>query len=443
MSVWSLNYNGTEKTFPAWGIRDDCTISLVSKGKWVVTFTTVEDYDPSGGPQFTFEEPVMIYYNRTLSGGSFSGGTVYFYGWVGDPVMTNDGGRQAITYEFYDIWRYLERQIFRQVRNAATNYTPATGDWTYGTPQFLCEIYLGEIVNLAGQTVALMTNGAECSEILSWLNESFNATRRGNAYAGSAGSIVTTDDIVNFWGRPGAEIWPPPGGLPGSAVDSGHGNAVMDPQQLIPVSRVQVITCAEALINMLRWSPSVTVHRDWTSASTPPLTTLHFRDQLGANALPLVTINLTTAQEREIKTKSEKQRLVPGVVIEYRRVSTVNGQPYLAYVLDTWPGSVTQFTPKIVFQFIELAGAQVTQVQAAVEVNPTPTPPAPRPRRSWPSGPSMNPCSRITQTSARSPSTTPASPSSKWVPTPPSTPPLTRTSSCPKAASLPGCKPSW
>lgn len=365
MGIWTLNCNGTEHDFPTWGIKASISIELVNKGKWIAIIPTTEAYD-AASPQFAYGNPITIWQNRTAVG---SGGHIYFQGWVANVQRVNEDGEQGIVYQCHDIWWRLERESFHQVRNAATNYNATTGAITYGSPQFLVETYLGEIVNLSGVALAFATSGAEISEILSWLNECWNPTRQGAAYTGGAGSIDPTQDIVNFWGRPGMNGWVPAVGLPslpGTTVDSGNSNAVMDPQALIPVTRTQNLLCAESIINMLRYSPSVVVNRDFT---TSPMT-LHFRDQLGANALSLVTITLSAAQEKEIKTRAENERVLPGVCIEYRRITTINGAPFLAYLVDNWPLATSFFTPEELCLFVELQGGSVTEISADVEVVP-------------------------------------------------------------------------
>jgi len=362
MSLWTLNYNGTEHDLPTWNIRADISIEFISKGRCTARVSTTEAFD-AATPQFSWKNPVTIYANRSAVG---AGGFAYFRGYVGKIKRVAEGPNQGIAYEFYDVWWLLERQNFKQVRNNITAVDATTHARTYGTPVFLSEIYLGEQVSLSGFLVSLQTNGAEISEILSWLNECNNTTRQGNAYTGHSSSVTVANDIVNFWGRPGQDQWPPGGGLPGTAIDSGNGNAVMDPQAIIPYTRVQSISCAEAIINMLRWSPSVTVQRDFTTS--PP--TINFRDQLGPNTLPLSTINLSSAQERSVQARAEYERQLPGVIIEYKRTSTINGTPVIARSVDYWPLSIfdtglspyngPDFTPEALSLFVELSGGTVT-----------------------------------------------------------------------------------
>jgi len=332
--VFTLAYNGQEKSFSDWGIRADFALEFQSKGKSSATLTTTEAFD-SATPQFAWKQPVTIWQGRTAVG---AGGSVWFAGFVGPISRIADGPDQGIQYRLFDIWWLLEREILRQPRMYISNLGPQ-GQKTFGI-WFLSEIYLGQTVNLAGQFVALQTNGQQIVEILQWFNEVYNPTRRGNTYL-NPGAVDATQDWVQ-WGA-------------------------IDPQVKIPYSRAQTIFCAEAIINMLRWSPSVTIARDYTQRPVR----LSFIDQNAASRqLADIVINITSAQEREIKCAPQNERQLPGVVIHYKKAIVTNGVQEWAYQTDAWPPGASDFTPEACTQFIELAGSTVNIVTSNVVTGP-------------------------------------------------------------------------
>jgi len=327
----TLSYNNTEQTLSAWGIRADLELEFQSKGKCSVTLNTNEAFDVAA-PQFAWKQPVTVYQGRTAVG---TGGSVWFKGYVGPFTRIASGPNQGIQYKLFDIWWLLEREVLLQPRVYVSATSP-TGVRTYGL-WFLSEIYLGQTVNVSGQFVALQTNGQQIVEILQWLNEAYNPTRRGNTYL-NPGAVDASQDWVQ-WGS-------------------------IDPQVNIPYSRVQTIFCAEAIINMLRWSPSVTVQRDYTQ--TP--VRLNFLDQnLASRQLADITITITTSQEREIRCAPQYEKQLPCVVIHYKKAVSVNGQSEYAFQTDIWPATASQFTPEANVHFIELAGASFTVVTSNVQ----------------------------------------------------------------------------
>jgi hypothetical protein len=402
MTAWTLVYDGTEKTFPNWNIRADVVIELASKGRGEATIYTIEKFDTAAaGRQWQVRQPgnvnhwIIIYENRTVSGSAFSGGSIYFAGWVARSTPVADGPRQGIRYDVWDVWWLMERQSFLQVRNVCSAYATPHGPFTFGDPVFMGELYLGEYIQpvsgvpSTGPIMNPETNGIQISEMLAWMNETFNSTRRGAAYYLDGSSIDLTKDIVNFWGCPAKTTWTDgnlfslPGGdwtlgastpNPVDASDP-HGtgkSAIMDPQKFIPITRVQSISVADGILQMLRWSPTVVVHRDyttiaWSGGSITKPVTLNFRDLISGdsagmatpyanNPLPLVTVNIPADEEKQIQVRPEYERLLPGALIQYKTVDSVNGQATWGFMIDKYPLTLTGFEPELLVQFVELQG---------------------------------------------------------------------------------------
>ena len=77
MGLWTLIYNGTEKTLADWGVCDDFARERDNKGKGTVTLRTVELFD-GGATQWLPAVPAKIWRDRTAIG---EGGTLWFQGY--------------------------------------------------------------------------------------------------------------------------------------------------------------------------------------------------------------------------------------------------------------------------------------------------------------------------------------------------------------------------
>ena len=328
MTNWTLTYNGAEKALSAWGICADFSVVFSSKEESVVNFTTTEIFD-AVTPQFPWMGAAILQRDRIIgTGGSFSGGTIYFQGYFGKPTRDVSGGTQHIRYQLHNAWWLMMRTAFKQVRKVWTGWiggNPANGPVLAN--QVLTEIYLGE-----NPDETYCTNGAQVAEVLNWIYQVYNPTWQANN--------APTDPTKNV-------------------IQIG----AIDPQLICPRTRVNSIFCAEAILNVLRWSPDCVLTWDYTQ--TPPVVAV----KKLAN-LPTVTINLTANQEKQIKISPEYDRQLSGVVLYYKWVNTVDGTSALQIATDRYPLSTTDYQPEVYCATIELAGCQIMHVTAAVQTSP-------------------------------------------------------------------------
>jgi hypothetical protein len=335
MKYWTLKINGAEKVladgtrnWPAdhWGICADLEGRTAAKTKGSVTARTIEDFD-AGAPQFAYDAKVIIYRDRDLVSGAFSGGTPWFQGYVGKPQRSASDGRENISYVFYDPWWKFERLTFKQTRNIFNGYTTPSDPRTPPTyrQEYTSEIYIGEKPDETYQT-----NGQQVVEILNWVNECWNPTRRG-----AVSGIDASQDVIQI--------------------------GTIDPAVNIPKSRIVDPKCAEALVNVLRWSPDAVPFFDHTT--TPP--TIHVRAL--AN-LPEVVITITAEDEKEITVTAENDRQLAGVFIKYKKNATVDGVIWPNLYPDKHPAGITDFTPDVSDHTIELAGSNTAHTVQEVIV---------------------------------------------------------------------------
>jgi hypothetical protein len=328
--MWTLVYSGVEKALGDWGLCADFTVELLNKGRDSATMRSIEALD-AGPPQFAWGASITLWRDRTGSGSpvSYTGGTVFFQGYVGDTKRLNVQGRQSIQYSIYGPWWLLERLEFMQGRSVFNGWAspglPASGATlrTINTP----EVYLGEKADETWQT-----NGEQIVEILNWVNECYNPTKQG----------ATT-------GRDDAQ----------DAIRIG----AIDPAVNFPKTRAANVFCAEALVSVLRWSPDVVCWFDYTTS--PP--TFNAR---ALAALTPVIATITAEQERQVELAPRCERQLAGVVIEYKQTNVFNGFAWPQFYYDIYPPGVTDYTPNCSRHFVELDGSQVSRTDVAVQVVP-------------------------------------------------------------------------
>ena len=355
-TLWTLLAGGVEKTLADWGLLDDFEANFANKGKGCVSFNTNERFDPAA-LQFTsfpawfranptgspISQLVTMYRDRTSVG---SGGTIYFQGFFDDPRREISGGEEHVTYQLYDVLWLFERNPFKQ------HYKQFTGWATPGDPSSgpvyvdkVCpEIFLGEKADGSH-----WTNGEQIAEVIAWMNESYNPTRRG-----ASSGMDATKDVVTA--------------------------GTINPKALTPITRVNTIFCIEAINNVLRWCPDAVFKVDhttmpptlhvltmgkWNYATDPPT----FIDYTN---LPEVTIDITAQQEKEIQLQTQVARQLPGVIIYYRTSATVDSLVVPILTRDAYPTSISDFYPEAASHLVELAGSKLMHVTADVLVGPLP-----------------------------------------------------------------------
>jgi len=213
-------------------------------------------------------------------------------------------------------------------------------------PSVLPEVYLGESPDETFQT-----NGAQVLEVINWVNEVYNPTKRG-ATSGRDNS----QDVVQA--------------------------GTIDPKAFFPVSRVNTMFCSDTIREVLRWSCDSIIVVDETT--TPP--TLHVRTLSKWNYattpptfvdytnLPEVAITITASQESRITLQSQQSLQLPGVMIYYKTFAQIAGVYTPAVIVDKYPSDITDWTPEVLSCSVDIPGCIATYVNATVKTYPMPDP---------------------------------------------------------------------
>ena len=362
MIYWTLIYGGTEKALASWGVTDDFAREKDNKGRGTVTLRTTELFD-SGATQWLAQQPAQIWRDRVGSAdGSFSGGTLWAQGFWDDPERQNAGGVQHCTYKLHNVWWLLEQHFYQQPRNVVVGITDGVATLAN---IFTPEVFLGEAVvpgELTGYITQMQTNGAEITEILNWVNECFNPTKRG-----ATSGRNNAQDVLAI--------------------------GTIDPQLFIGIKRVAAVLCSEAIIDVLRLQPDSIVWVDDTT--TPPTVNVRTLGKWTYGALgtpptfidytnlPEVVINITEQQETKILQQAQTWKQLPAVVIFWWGTNTIGGTTQPFCYVDDYPNGITVtdginipndgYIPRASVHFIALQGASETIETALVNTEPLAT----------------------------------------------------------------------
>jgi hypothetical protein len=340
-------------------VVDDFAREGDNKGRGTATLKTVEAFD-AGATQWLAFGQARIWRDRVIGdGGAFSGGTIWAQGWLDDPERRNDGGIQYVIYRLHNVWWLMEQHFYQQPRKVITGISGSPPVATL-TNVFTPEVYLGEAVlegEMGGHTTVMQSNGAEIAEILNWVNECFNPTKRGASVGRNNGQDVLAVGTI-------------------------------EPRLFIGIKRAASMLCSEAIIDVLRLQPDSIV---WVDESTAP-PTVNVRTLSKWNYgtvpptfidytnLPEVVIDITAAQERRILAQGQTMKNLPAVVIWWCGTNVYGSQSVPFLYLDDYPGGTSLvdgtlipndgYTPRASVHFVVLEGAQVTLETATVSTEP-------------------------------------------------------------------------
>ncbi len=226
--IWTLKYNGTEKTLAAWGLIQ-VQRTLLSQGVDELSF--VADGQPAdAAPLFPFESTVVLQRDRTQNtDGSFSGGSVWFSGLVTQIPRSGAPDAERNAYKVSGPWWYLDRRVFEKTFNVFNGYA-VPGDTSTATfiKVFVSWCYLFLVPSSPGVPLGKQTTGQQIIEALTWALKPF------------------TDNSVT-----------PPFQI-----------GTVTPDLDVPIQEVKDITCAEVIKMCLRWSPDAVTYFDYTTS--PP-----------------------------------------------------------------------------------------------------------------------------------------------------------------------------
>jgi hypothetical protein len=110
--MWTIDYNGTEKSLEQWGL---CAMRRRDAAQTVDQVSFRADRARADAyAVFPYGAWLSIYRNRTLSNGVYSGGNRWFYGLVVKTPRSGTAQSESLSYQLVGPWHYFERNIFEQ-----------------------------------------------------------------------------------------------------------------------------------------------------------------------------------------------------------------------------------------------------------------------------------------------------------------------------------------
>ena len=349
----TLAYDGSEKSFAAWGFSYDTTDELGNQKADVFTATIVgADISAEGdSPTFPFEAPIIVRTNRTSSTGdtnSFSGGSITFSGKrVGNPAKCT-GKYEGVTYKFEGPWYDLSNTHFQQLFLGAD-------DLEYLLPELVLN---SSTAVTSGQI--LISVGDQIQAILQWLLDQYAAQGFSAPYqyigrALDAGviNLNSTDDVYDYL-------------VNESTTTIDYSLFAL----FLPSYIAKPMTCADAIQKCLQLSPRITISFDYSTS--PPTFHAVLVDSMVTASLPLFDGVSHTAVNIQVRD----DLLVRCVNLVYRITNQINHKPVVDYAQDKWGpnGSNSSLDPqtglRVVNELIDLQGVNNTTTTAHLDVEP-------------------------------------------------------------------------
>ncbi len=318
--MFTLQHSGIEKSLADWGLATDLQLQRASQSVDTCTISAPGLMDAA--LLFAYGDAIIIRRDRTGSGTTWSGGSIWFQGKATTPQRTGNGSAERLRYRFHGPWWDLQRIVLQQVWHNYYGIVSAPAgtegvDWskatvngvvTYFTLQRTSELFLG--ITHAG---TLLNSGAQITEAANWA-----------ITCGANLQLGVIDPAVNF-----------------------------------VTYNCRDITVGEVILQMLRWSPDAVTWFDYTT--TPP--TLNVRKL--AN-LATVTVTPPADKVRELALVPRSDLQLPAVVIRFKSATNVDGDSWVSIVTQKYPGGATGLELGASVHTIELTGQSLTRTKSSV-----------------------------------------------------------------------------
>jgi hypothetical protein len=358
----TLEYDGNEQSFAAWGFSYDTTDELKNQFEDVFTATIVgADIGTEGdSPTFPFEAQIIVRTNRTSSTGaanSFTAGMITFSGKrVGNPARAT-GNYEGVTYKFLGPWYDLSNTHFQQEFYGESD----DGD---SVPYLIPELVLNTSTAVtAGQI--MISVGDQIQAILQWLLDAYTAQGMTLPFQYGGRELNPTSHEIDL-----------------NSTDGVYNYLVNESTTTIDYSLfglflpsyiAKPMMCADAIQKCLELSPRVTCSFDYST--NPPTFYAALVNNMVTATIPILGGAMNTSNA-SVNIQARDDLLVRSVNIAYRITDTVNGEKLVSYAYDKWGpnGSNSDLDPdiglRVVSELIDLTGVSIMTTTAHLDVEP-------------------------------------------------------------------------
>ena len=366
----TLTFLGVEKSFAGWNFAlESVQDQLTNQGHDIFSamIAGASIAAEADSPTFGFEQTAIVQINRTLTGSTWSGGTIVFTGKRVENPGQATGNRRGVTYKFHGPWYDLSNTHYLQtfMGQGAGTYLAAETILNTSTA-----VTTGQIQ---------ISLGDQIQAILQWCIDSYRA--QGLAvpfqYVGRTldTSVVATGAInLNVGTGTGT-----PGGnysftgrqytfalstSPAITIDASLY------QIFLPSYITKPLMCADALRKCLELSPRISVWFDYTQS--PPMINFTAIDSVTAQGLAL----FDGVSHKSLNIQARNDLLVNAVRILYRINNTSGSSPVINFSVDKWGphGSNSASDPdyglRVVNELIDLQGYARTYCSGHLDCEP-------------------------------------------------------------------------
>ena len=306
MTYWTIKSGSVEKSAADWGISQ-LQMRRASQAEDKVTFVVARAFDAAY--LFEYDSVVEIWRDRTLVPGTsptFTAGTRWFIGRVTQLPVSGTGNAENQSYELTNAWLELEQLVFQQTWYTAVD--PDHHDLSLvGGTQSRATLFQG----INGLHISI---GDQIAEVIAW--------------AVTCGAFVQLGQHV-LTAKPPLE----------EALDQ---------------------TCAEVIRRVLRWAPDAVSWFDYST--TPP--TLNFARRANCDA---VSYLVGQAGMESISLGPRHDIALPGVVLKYERINTIDGRSYRQVIRDVYPLDATETQRGVLVSTIQLEGANIQHTYCTIK----------------------------------------------------------------------------
>jgi len=137
-----------------------------------------------------------------------------------------------------------------------------------------------------------------------------------------------------------------------------------------PFDEIVDLTCAEAILRVVRWDPGLVAWFDYSTAT--PTLNLRARSALAAVTAAINPASRATAAVSSVSLTPRTDLQLPAVVLLYERSSDAGSQQLETISTDAYPLGATGRTVGALVATIQLAGAQIVRQQQAIAVEAYP-----------------------------------------------------------------------
>jgi hypothetical protein len=361
----TLEYNGTERTFAAWGISLDSVRSRRSTPGPDIFTLTIAQAGIAADPIFPYEAAIIVRTNRNSDTGadnSFSGGTIKFQGKRFSNPMKASGKAEGVTYEFRGPWFDLEITQYLQVYKGQTfNYSP--GEVVLNTASY---------PQLSTPGIRFISVGDQIQCILQFVLDSYAALGLSAPFQYVGRDLLAGAINLDTTGNAGApnQNTDAQANIYNKSVNAGTTIDLSLFKLFLKSEIIRPMSAAHCIEKLLDSSPRTNIAFDYTF--TPPKLYVVNIDNLPAASLPL--FDGTNHKSLDLQRRDD---LVPSaVLIGYRITNTVGGTQVVDYALDKWGShgynnaSDPNNGPGVIVQTLDLQGFSETFATGTLDCEP-------------------------------------------------------------------------